>query len=227
MQFFKVITESDILLFCSSIIQQNRKEDEDLARIRQLKKDQLQVRKLLRQRNKALKEDCFAGRFEYRQVGRKDFNDDGWYSSIYKIEFRDNEDPSRNKVGCFDKYEIRRGWDFFNMMNDLIIESDFWDKWRSDQEYRNAHWYTGDQLKEMEAHGGIEKDMEKWKAKASFNKWQYRHLSALYRWMGAFFYNLTMPDQCPAVIGIQVYKYCRKEEEKKIIHLKRRHINDT
>ena len=92
-----------------SIIPRNRKEDEDMARIKQLKKDQIQVRKVLRKRNKVLKEDCFAGRFEYRQIGRKDFNDDGWYSSIYKIEFRDNEDPSRNKVGYFDKYEIRRG----------------------------------------------------------------------------------------------------------------------
>ena len=140
-----------------------------MARIKQLKKDQLQVRKELRRRNKVLKEDCFAGRFEYRQIGRKDFNNDGWYSSIYKIEFRDNEDPSRNKVGYFDKYEIRCGWDFFNMMNDLIIESDFWEKWRTDQEYRNAHWYTGEQLKEMESFGGIEKDIEKWKAKASGN----------------------------------------------------------
>ena len=105
-----------------------------MARIRQLKKDQLQVRKELRRRNKALKEDCFAGRLEYRQIGRKDFNDDGWYSSIYKIEFRDNEDPSRNKVGCLGKYEIRRGWDFLSMMNDLITGSDFWEKWRTDQE---------------------------------------------------------------------------------------------
>ena len=31
MQFFKIITESDILLFCFSIIQQNRKEDEDMV----------------------------------------------------------------------------------------------------------------------------------------------------------------------------------------------------
>ena len=137
--------------------------------IKQLKKDQLQVRKLLRQRNKVLREDCFAGRFEYRQIGRKYFNDDDWYSSIYKIEFRDNEDPSRNKVGYYNKYDILYGWDFFNMMNDLIIESDFWDKWRNDQDYRNAHWYTGDQLKEMESFGGIEKDIDKWKAKASSN----------------------------------------------------------
>ena len=55
------------------------------------------------------------------------------------------------------------------MMNDLIIESDFWDKWRNDQDYRNAHWYTGDQLKEMESFGGIEKDIDKWNAKASSN----------------------------------------------------------
>ena len=119
-----------------------------MARIKQLKKTQKEVNKIIRGLNKELKEDCFAGRFEYRQIGRKYFNDDDWYSSIYKIEFRDNEDPSRNKVGYYNKYDILYGWDFFNMMNDLIIESDFWDKWR-DFDYAKDHWYSGKQLTEM------------------------------------------------------------------------------
>lgn len=85
------------------------------------RKEQLKVRKLLRELNKQLKEDYFAGRFEVKQIGRKDFSqpayfpvycpqcynieeagDPQWNWSLYTIELIDNEEPERN---CF--FEFR------------------------------------------------------------------------------------------------------------------------
>lgn len=78
------------------------------------RKEQLQVRKVLRSFNKQLREDKFAGRFEVKQVGRIDkaynnyinhypknmtideVGDPEWHVNYYLIDVIDNEEPERN-----------------------------------------------------------------------------------------------------------------------------------
>lgn len=79
------------------------------------RKLQLKIRRVLRETNKSLKEDLFAGRFEVKLVNRKDFaepayhpvycpknftineaGDPQWNWSLYTIELIDNEEPERN-----------------------------------------------------------------------------------------------------------------------------------
>ena len=78
------------------------------------RKLQLKIRRILRETNKSLKEDLFAGRFEVKLVDRKDFaepaylvyypknftieqaGDPQWNWSLYSIELIDNEEPERN-----------------------------------------------------------------------------------------------------------------------------------
>ena len=78
------------------------------------RKEQLIVRKHIKQINKQLKEDKFAGRFEIRQVNRIDkvynnyvnfhpetmtideIGDPEWHVNYYVIDIIDNEEPERN-----------------------------------------------------------------------------------------------------------------------------------
>ena len=128
-----------------------------MARIKSLKKDQREVRSFIRRFNKQLKDDCFSGRFEVKQVNRITKNlyngwndktfiskDDTtffglaghgnhlWYYADYEIEFVDNECPDRNFKKWFSKNDIVSGFlgntSMYGIMNDFIAESDFWEK---------------------------------------------------------------------------------------------------
>ncbi|MDO4501383.1 MAG: hypothetical protein Q4B60_08970 [Erysipelotrichaceae bacterium] len=126
-----------------------------MARIKQLKKSQRRVNHVVRSLNKHIKEDCFAGRFIVLQTGRKDFHwDDDYYSSNYEFHFMDLEQPERSFKKWFpgdSLWSLRHN--IYEHMNNLIVESDFWNKWHHDQEYRNNHWYSGKQKIEAEAFG--------------------------------------------------------------------------
>ena len=149
-----------------------------MARIKDLKKEQREVRSVLRKINKDLKEDCYAGRFKVLQTGRKTYNDQNgwcdktfinidehrlygvaghgyhlWYHSDFYITLIDEEHPERNITDCYDIYEIKAGMfsggkTLGRDLNNFIIESDFWDKW-SNPDYARTHWYSGENLRDM------------------------------------------------------------------------------
>jgi hypothetical protein len=75
--------------------------------------------------NKALEKDVFAGRFWIREYQKA--RTDGM--SYFLYELRDREDPSRDYVirGWFNEYEF---WKVFEEMNEFIITSNFWEKYR-------------------------------------------------------------------------------------------------
>lgn len=146
-----------------------------MARIKDLKKEQRKVRRVIRKQNKNLKEDCFAGRFQIRQTNRvsqglypgwvdktyiskdgKDFGVAGhsyhlWYKAAYEIEFIDNEQPERNYKEWFECWDILNysflKQSLWSHLNEFILSSDFWKKW-NDPEYARTHWFSGAQLKE-------------------------------------------------------------------------------
>ena len=99
-----------------------------------------------------------------------DASDPCWRHSIYLIRFVDTEEPERNVEywakwsDSFGLCDLRRDfWDNLgkpnycdnlglstaqSVMNNFIVRSDFWDKWR-DFDYAKDHWYSGKQLTEM------------------------------------------------------------------------------
>ena len=90
------------------------------------------VNKRIREFNRELKEDVFKGRFWVRQYQKARV--DGM--SYYLYELIDNEQPSRNKV-IFDWIRGESPFFFSTIwegMNDFIIKSDFWEKWRKERE---------------------------------------------------------------------------------------------
>lgn len=97
-------------------------------------------------------------------------SDPCWRHSMYLIRFVDTEEPERN-VEYWAKWSDHFGlcdlhrdfWDNLgkpnycdnlglstaqSVMNNFIVRSDFWDKWR-DFDYAKDHWYSGKQLTEM------------------------------------------------------------------------------
>ena len=133
-----------------------------MARIKQLKKIQKEVNKIIRSLNKELKEDCFAGRFKILQSLRIDHHiEDDYYTSIYRFTFIDKEHPERNVDKWIDTYSMFSfKYELLTFANDCIVESDFWNLWHNDQEYRNNHWYSGKQKEEAEKYG-ISKELRK------------------------------------------------------------------
>lgn len=88
------------------------------------------VNRAVKKLNRSLRKDVFGTRFELRQY-RKQRSHDG--IEYYLYQMIDNEQPERNDF-------VRGGWEsgyaiiHFNSlwiaMNDFIITSDFWDKYR-------------------------------------------------------------------------------------------------
>ncbi len=75
--------------------------------------------------NKYLERDVFGNRFWIREYQKSRYEG----MSYFLYELRDREDPSRNHVimGWFNEYEF---WKVFEEMNEFIITSDFWEKYR-------------------------------------------------------------------------------------------------
>ena len=80
----------------------------------------------IREFNKSLEKDVFGKRFWIREYQKsRDGN-----MSYFLYELKDREDPNRDQVirGWFNEFEY---WKVFEEMNNFIITSDFWEKYRA------------------------------------------------------------------------------------------------
>jgi len=126
---------------------------------KELKRAQQKINRFIHSMNRNLYEDVFKNRFSIHQVSRQDlcecggFHFSNWCRSAYLIEFRDNEEPERDYSKWFDCWDVSGPWlssgSVTSNLNTFIIESDFWEKWRTDEEYKKNHWYSGEQLKQF------------------------------------------------------------------------------
>lgn len=90
------------------------------------------VNKVAKKLNKTLKEDVFGTRFEIRQY-KKMKTPDGLEYYLYQCI--DNEQPERNKITCgwHTGFSITEFGILHLEMNDFIVTSDFWAKYRKSE----------------------------------------------------------------------------------------------
>lgn len=85
------------------------------------------VNKQIRHFNKALKQDVFKDRFEIREI-QKGFGVDG--IEYFRYILIDHADSARNyETYWFSEYEIYK---IFWEMNNFIVSSDFWKKYKEE-----------------------------------------------------------------------------------------------
>lgn len=89
------------------------------------------VNRNVKKLNRQLRKDVFGDRFYARQV-RKSRADGVMF---YQYELIDNECPERNTLvdGWLSAYEIYMFNHIWIAMNDFIVSSDFWEKYRQHQ----------------------------------------------------------------------------------------------
>lgn len=87
------------------------------------------VNRRARELNKQLKQDVFGNRFWIREYCKQYVND----VHYFMYELRDREQPNRNEVipEWFNEFQLLKFNDLWLKMNDFIIGSDFWDKYRN------------------------------------------------------------------------------------------------
>lgn len=123
-----------------------------MPKFKELKKTQRKVNKEIRNINKNLKEDCFAGRFEVKMLARKDEMLCMMSYPSYTLAIIDHEEP---KTLVLENYHWSDSWglcDFETLVDELnmfIQESNFWDRWKNEEEYRKSHWYSGKRLAQL------------------------------------------------------------------------------
>lgn len=90
------------------------------------------VNNFIKNFNKSLRKDVFGNRFELRQRRKARTS---WGMEFYLYELIDNEQPERNKVAQYweSGFSILNMGPLFMAMNNFIVSSDFWEK------YREAH----------------------------------------------------------------------------------------
>lgn len=88
------------------------------------------VNRAVKKLNKSIKEDIFGDRFFVRQVKKTRGNDNVMY---YLYEYIDRECPERNCLskGWKNEFSILMFNDLWIEMNEFIINSDFWTKYRA------------------------------------------------------------------------------------------------
>lgn len=76
--------------------------------------------------NKSLEKDVFGNRFWIREYQKTRCEG----MSYFLYELRDREDSSRDHIirGWFNEYEF---WKIFEEMNEFIITSNFWEKYKN------------------------------------------------------------------------------------------------
>ena len=90
------------------------------------------VNKVARDLNKSLAADVFGSRFQVRQKQKTRSVFDGWQYYLYELV--DNEHPARNKtLRWFSGYCITTFSALHIEMNNFIITSDFWQKYRNEK----------------------------------------------------------------------------------------------
>lgn len=94
-------------------------------------KQDKKVNKSVRMLNKNIREDVFGNRFEIRQVQKSRYTDCPEIC-IYRYKLIDYEEQKRNYetrwYSCFEICVLNKLW---IEMNDFIVKSDFWYKYRS------------------------------------------------------------------------------------------------
>jgi hypothetical protein len=83
------------------------------------------VNKRIRTLNRQIENDVFGKRFIARQVKKQRL--DG--VSYYHYLFIDNENPDANIYQIFSEFEITMFSKPWEVMNELIVNSDFWEKY--------------------------------------------------------------------------------------------------
>jgi len=91
-------------------------------------KSEKKVNKIVKAINRSLEKDVFKNRFWIRQV--KKARADG--ISFFIFEMKDREDPSRDKImhGWIDEFEATMFRQLDIEINNFIVTSDFWTKYK-------------------------------------------------------------------------------------------------
>lgn len=123
-----------------------------MPKFKELKQIQRKVNRQIHGLNRNLKEDCFAGRFSVKMIKRKDEFLLRWPYPKFFIEIMDNEQPERNIVELFhwsDSWGLREFETLIDILNNFIVSSDFWDRWRNDEAYRETHFFSGKRMENL------------------------------------------------------------------------------
>jgi hypothetical protein len=99
------------------------------------------VRRVIRRLNKGLREDVFGDRFSVHiiQSNIVPWQDNSGWDANFLIEFRDAAQPERNYAYWFSPHFIiysgilAGGRHVDSDLNDFIIRSDFWEKYRANK----------------------------------------------------------------------------------------------
>ncbi len=89
------------------------------------------VNRMVKRLNKQLREDVFGRRFEVRQY-RKSKTPEGIHYYMYQLI--DNEQLERNEIThWYSSFDLLIMNPLYIEMNDFIIKSDFWSKYRTEK----------------------------------------------------------------------------------------------
>ena len=99
------------------------------------------VRSVIRKLNKSIHEDVFGDRFSIKIVDSHivPYDDNSGWDAQFLIEFRDADYPERNYQYWFSPHFILYSGMFAggrhvdSDLNDFIVNSDFWEKYRADK----------------------------------------------------------------------------------------------
>lgn len=88
------------------------------------------VKENVKKLNQSLREDVFGDRFSVRQIGQ--CKEEG--ITYYQYEMLDKEQPERNTIirGWLTYWDICSSNKLYMEMNDFIIYSDFWSRYRQE-----------------------------------------------------------------------------------------------
>ena len=86
------------------------------------------VNRMIKKLNRSLQKDVYGDRFYCWQI-QKSFADG---IELFRFKLTDKEQPERNcETRWFNIYEVE--WKVWNEMNDFIVFSDFWKKYRENK----------------------------------------------------------------------------------------------
>ena len=121
-----------------------------MKRDKKFKKMKRMMTKRIQRLNKQLRNDVFKDRFEVRAF-RFDVHAyfDGSYNLSYGVECIDHKTGQVDRIYWVNDFEFIHGtWRMFSLVNDTIVNSDFWD------DYRLTHPRNVKQFSEMRKNYG-------------------------------------------------------------------------
>ena len=105
-----------------------------MKRSKEFKKMKRRVNAHIRALNRQLKEDVFGERFYCRSAQMKIHTYfDGSWTIFHNLEFIDRKTAEVRMMYNVSDWEFRHSWKIFETMNNLIIESDFWEDFRKNK----------------------------------------------------------------------------------------------